>query len=213
MKHLFKRFFNRSKDNQGKIRNDNDFEIIENENNSTLRLDIDKYNQGEKKELFTEISNIFNLSLYEGHVEHGYSLNYLSNSKQCPRCFAETEQCYGNFIYATQIAPRVMFAPAGYFCTKCPTVIINEDIIRGGINKKFRFKGVLGLDYEGRKEPDFFKTWNGEESIYILDENQTAMGLSTFEQPLSQGSFKKKDKSKKRKKMARLSRKQNRPNK
>jgi hypothetical protein len=73
-----------------------------------------------------------------------------------------------------------MFAPAGHFCTKCPTVIVDENMIQAGIKRKFRFQGILGIEYEGKKEPDLFRTWNGQEAVYIFDENQVAVGLSTL---------------------------------
>ncbi len=38
----------------------------------------------------------------------------------------------------------------------------------------------LGIDYEGRDDPDFFKTWNGEKTVYILDEQQAMMGKSAW---------------------------------
>lgn len=66
-----------------------------------------------------------------------------------------------------------MFAPAGYFWTACPSVIIDEGIIRQGISAQFTYPGVLGLDHEGEQRPDILQTWNGEKTVYIFDENQS----------------------------------------
>lgn len=115
------------------------------------KLNMDDFSDGERQSLWSMASKISNLPLYEGHVEHGYGLDFAPTSQQCPRCRAATQQHYANFIYATQMAPRVMFAPAGYFCTKCPTVIIDEDMIRSAVDKRFNFQGVLGLDGSIRK--------------------------------------------------------------
>jgi hypothetical protein len=136
--------------------------------------------QSKEQGLSSTISQVTGISFYKGHVEHGYSADNVPTAQECPRCHAPTQQHYANWIYATQIAPRVMFAPAGHFCTKCPTVIVDENMIQAGIKRKFRFQGILGIDYETRKEPDAFRTWNGQEAVYLFDENQMAVGLSTF---------------------------------
>lgn len=174
------------------------------------KLNMDDFSDGERQSLWSMASKISNLPLYEGHVEHGYGLDFVPTSQQCPRCRAATQQHYANFIYATQMAPRVMFAPAGYFCTKCPTVIVDEDMIRSAVDKRFNFQGVLGLDYDGRERPDFFKTWNGKKTVYMLDEHQFAIGFGTIEPTHSQCSIKKEHKARQREHMAKQSRKQNR---
>ena len=58
---------------------------------------------------------------FEGTVEHGYAMRSVGSQLPCPRCNAATRQQMALFICATDIAPRVMFAAAGYFCTACPT--------------------------------------------------------------------------------------------
>ena len=82
-----------------------------------------------------------------------------------------------HFIYATDIAPRVMFAPAGHFCTACPTVIVDEKLIASGVKDGDRFRAVVGVDYVGKKPPDCFQTWNGHPLAYILDENEQVMDV------------------------------------
>jgi len=118
-----------------------------------------------KQELYSAARELSDLPFYEGDVEHGYGLRFVSHAQPCPRCRAATKQHYANFIYATQIAPRVMLAPAGYFCGSCPAVIIDEEMIRAAVSQKFIFQGVLGLDYDKKKAPDLFKTWNGKDAI------------------------------------------------
>lgn len=147
-----------------------------------LTFDTENLAPETRQVLWQEIAKVKDLTIYEGTVEHGYSLGAVSTTGQCPRCHAETRQQYANFIYATNIAPRVMFAPAGFFCAECPTVIIDEAMIVSGIAKKeFSFQGLVGIDHEGRKRPDLFKTWNGRKTVYILDEDGEPMGISTSE--------------------------------
>ena len=71
--------------------------------------------EDEKREFYATVSETLQLDLYTGHVKHGYSVDAVATQASCPRCHALTRQQVANFIYATQIAPRVMVAPAGYF--------------------------------------------------------------------------------------------------
>jgi hypothetical protein len=153
--------------------------LFERQDTTSARAGQDEA-QSKEQGLSSTISQVTGISFYKGHVEHGYSVDNVPTAQECPRCHAPTQQYYANWIYATQIAPRVMFAPAGRFCTKCPTVIVDENVIQAGIKRKFRFQGILGLEYEGKKEPDLFRTWNAQEAVYIFDENQTAVVLSTL---------------------------------
>jgi hypothetical protein len=176
-----------------------------------VSVNQENMDETEKESLRSLASELSNLTFFEGgHIKHGYSLHSVSNPAQCPRCKASTQQQYANFIYATNVAPRVMLAPAGYFCTKCPTVIVDEDLIQAGIRGKFKYQGVLGLDYEGSKEPDLLQTWNGSKPVYIFDENEVAMGLATLPPSAQQHSISKPRKMESRKRMAKESRKRNR---
>lgn len=182
-----------------------------------LNINIDGLSEGEKEVFFAEAVKKSDISAYEEHVEHAYSRRYAYQTEKCPRCGADTQQQYGNFIYATQIAVRVMFAPAGYFCTECPSVIIDEDIIINGITDcRFRFQGVLGIDYGEERKPDHFSTWNGKESVYVFNEDQLPMGISTCDpgysspQTLLSSHPKKQQRKKNRRKKANKSRRLNR---
>ena len=179
--------------------------------NKTLRtVNTDGLTDDEKREFYTTVSETSQLELYSGHVEHGYSVDAVPTISSCPRCHAPTRQHYANFIYATQIAPRVMFAPAGYFCTNCPTVIIDESLIRPGVSPQFTYQGVVGLDYDDEKPPDFLKMWNGETTVYLFDEHENPIGLTTTARLQATGSTKTKRQTNRTRKMAKASRKQNR---
>jgi hypothetical protein len=146
----------------------------------SVRVDLDQLGPDAQAEFKEAVSQISEFTFFEGHVEHGYSLERVSNQQECPRCHAPTRQYYAEWIYATQIAPRLMLAPAGYFCTRCPMVIVNEAMIRSGVKQEFEFLGVVGLNHEGGKSPDFFKTWNGHKAVHIFDEQGIHQGLSTL---------------------------------
>jgi hypothetical protein len=177
--------------------------------------------QSDRQSLLEQMTDHSGIPEWAGHVEDGFSLGAAARNYLCPKCDSPTRQHYANFIYATQIAPRLMFAPAGFFCTECPTVVVDEEMIQSSMEPQFKFQGVLGIDYHRKKEPDFFKSWNGKRAVYILDENQRPVGLET----ISQEEEKRSDQGrtnpqgnvrthrKKRKTMARQSRKQNRKRK
>lgn len=146
----------------------------------TVRVDLDQLGPGAQDEFKEVVSQVSEFTFFEGHVEHGYSLERVSSPQECPRCQARTRQHYAEWIYSTQIAPRLMLAPAGYFCTRCPTVIVDEALIRSGVKPGYKFLGVVGLDHEGGKNPDFFKTWNGHKVVHVFDERGIHQGLSAL---------------------------------
>ena len=173
-------------------------------------VNIDDFSEDEKREFYAKASEYSQLDIHTGHVEHAYAIRTVATSASCPRCQAPTQQQYANFIYATQQAPRVIFAPAGYFCTACPTVVIDEALIRQGVSRPFTYQGVLGIDHKDEQPPDFFKTWNSGKTLYIFDEDQNPIGLSTTSKLHATGAAKNKRASSRRKQMAKASRKQNR---
>jgi len=185
------------------------------ESTGILTVNTDNLTREGRQAIWEEIGKTTNLPIFEGKVEHGYSRFGVSETARCPRCHAETRQHYANFIYATDITQRVMFAPAGFFCSACPTVIIDEEMISGGVMGGFLFQGVVGIDYDKKKESDFFRTWNGKKSVYILDEDQKVMGLKSVDeneahQGVSHLSEKSKGKQKKKRHMAKKARRRNR---
>jgi len=158
------------------------------------------------------------IPIFHGHVEHGYAVDHAAEPGRCPRCGSDTELQYANFIYATQLALRSMFAPVGHFCTKCPAVVVEEDMIEAGIvDRRFHYERVIGVDYGGQKAPDYFRTWNGENLIYTFDEDENLVGVTprgrseTRHAPPTPKAASRKHASKKRRdKMAKRSRKKNR---
>ncbi len=180
-------------------------------------INTDRFSEREQQELYAELQRISGFTVFEGHVEHAYDLAEVADPGRCPRCNAQTEQQYANFIYATQIATRAMFAPAGYFCTECPSVVIDEEIIRCGIgDRRFEFECVLGIDYMGEREPDLFRTWNGKDAVYILDQDERPLGIATpspvrpYVHASANASKRRQRKKKQRQKMAKQSRRRNR---
>ena len=180
-----------------------------------LTVNTDDLTREGRQAVWEQIGKTSNLPIYEDNVEHGYTRFAVSETSRCPRCHAYTQQHYANFIYATDIAPRVMFAPAGFFCTACPTVIIDEEMIAAGVKEEFRFQGVVGIDYDKKKDPGLFRTWNGKKAVYVFDEDQKVIGLSGVDekeahQELLRFAEKNKQKQKKKRQMARKARKRNR---
>ena len=190
-------------------------EEMDAEEKMMLTVNTDNLSKETQRAVWEELGKKANLPIYRGTVEHGYPLTAVSQTGQCPRCHNKTQQHYANFIYATDTAPRVMFAPAGFFCIECPTVVIDEKMIEAGIKREYTFRGVVGIDYEGKKEPDLFRTWNGKEAVYVFDENKNVVGLTGIDSKerykgTSQITGKDREKLKRKRQMAKEARKRNR---
>jgi hypothetical protein len=185
-------------------------EVARDDQSIVQKVSIEDWSEDEKHDFYSAVSDYSQLDIYTGFVEHGYAMDTVATPACCPRCQAATQQQYANFIYATQRAPRVMFAPAGYFCTVCPAVVIDEALIRQGVRRPFTYQGVLGIDHQDKTRPDLFKTWNGARTLYIFDEDHNPIGLTTTAGLPSKGATRSKRQSDRRKQMAKVSRKQNR---
>ncbi|MCF7837407.1 MAG: hypothetical protein K9N49_02155 [Candidatus Marinimicrobia bacterium] len=142
-----------------------------------VTVDLDSFAPECRAELTEEIVRRTALPLFEGSVTHGYSKVFSGNTEKCPRCGSPTQQQTAHFIYATDIACRAMLVPAGFFCLACRTVIVDEQMISTGMKAGYRFRRVVGVDHFGKKDPDYFGTWNGEKPTYILDENEQVMDM------------------------------------
>lgn len=181
-----------------------------------VKTNLDGLSKEEQKKALQEITRGSEIPTHNSDVEHGYSLAKVANPAKCPRCGAPTELRYADFVYATQKSPRIMMAPAGYFCTRCPTVVVDEELLRRGVSRDFVYRGVIGIEYEDKKKGGPFKTWNGKETIVFFDEVENTMELLTKDKlVLSPGrasapSKQKTQKVARRRELARQSRKQNR---
>jgi hypothetical protein len=180
-----------------------------------VTVDLDTFGPETRPRLLEDLAQGSGLPIFEGPVHHGYSMRPVGPDLRCPRCHAATRQQMAHFIYATDVAPRVMFAPAGHFCPACPTVVVDEGLIERGLKEGYRFRAVVGLDYAGKKEPDFFRTWNGREPIYMVDECGQIMDLVTEDRlqagaPAAPAATRRDPAARTRRKMARQSRKRNR---
>jgi len=101
--------------------------------------------------------------------------------------------------------------PGGLFLTACPTVIIDEGMLRSGMTGGFHFQGVLAVDYEGERPPDLFRTWNAKPAVYMIDDDQMPQGSSGIGTTPGCHASRREHKTKQRSKMAKASRKRSRP--
>ena len=159
-------------------------EIKKSKEKDFVSFNLDEISEDEKEKFLDRVTRESGIDKFNGHIKHIYSYEKLGYEDVCPLCASNTKVCYADIIYATDIAPRVMYTP-GFFCTGCPTVIISEAIIREGIIGDFKYQGVLGLDYGKRRSPDLMETWNGKKPIYIFNEDQVPIGITTDVDPES----------------------------
>ena len=121
---------------------------------SLVRLNVDDWEPDTQQALHALAAKHANLTFYDGKVQHGYALSHVAPGRNVHAAMPTHNSTMP--IYATQTAPRVLFAPAGYFCTRCPTVIIDEAMVQAGITASFTLRGIVGIAYETRETPDFF---------------------------------------------------------
>lgn len=146
--------------------------------NKVHRVNLDGETTGkENLAVLQEFSKANKMPIFKGEAKHGYESDFLGYTDKCPNCQSPTEQMMSNFAYATQEKSRIMAAPAGHFCTKCPTVIIDDEMMRQGIDaSRFWYGGVFCIETGYSDEPHLFETFNGEKPIMILDEDMQNVG-------------------------------------
>jgi hypothetical protein len=179
---LFRRLFGKMGKEKSPDGGEESLRPIQFDQKDPMVIDIEGLSPEESQAVHAQIAKSTGFPIHKGRVEHAYSRNAVSRVEQCPRCKGQTRQESADFIYATDIAPRVMFAPAGFFCVDCPMVIIDEGMIASGMKRGFTFQGVVGIDHGRKKEPDLFRTWNGKKSVYVLDEDGKPLGISTHDE-------------------------------
>ncbi len=222
-------FFNSKKKSEG-IALDKESKVLYNKEEGIVKIERDGLQSSDDNLDFLKFaSKQSGFKIFRGKVEHAYESDYLGYKDHCPRCNAPTLKMYSHFPYATNDAMRVMSGPAGHFCTKCPTVIIDDDMMRSGIFvRASEYLGVVGVETGENDDPGLFSTLNGEDSIYFLsDESKEIEGIhSSVHQPCYRNVFdfidvdnnpsnrevarKNQIKSKKKNKSAREARKRNR---
>ena len=178
---LFRRLFGKRAKEKSPDAGEESLRAIQFDQNDPLVIDTEGLSPDGRQAVYGEIAKSTGFPTHEGKVEHAYARAAVSRTDRCPRCNGQTRQQSANFIYATNVAPRVMFAPAGFFCVDCPTVIIDEGMIASGVKRRFTFQGVVGIDHGKKKESDLFRTWNGKRSVYVLDEDGKPLGISTHD--------------------------------
>jgi hypothetical protein len=184
-------------------------------NRNGLTVELDALGPAARADVERELVAQNQLPLFVGDVEHAYTKAAVGETGLCPRCKSSTEKKCAHFIYATNVRSRVMLAPAGFFCTRCPTVIIDESILAAGMKPGLRFCGVVGINFGGRKEDCLFRTYNGRKPLYILDDERGIIGISTtppqlgFNNPKSGGGSSARIKKRKRQ-LAKQARRRNR---
>lgn len=144
-------------------------------------INNDELSESAKAAFARSVAEENGLPLFTGKINHAYDLGEIDDAKICPRCSAPTRQQYANWVYATNSTPRALVAPAGYFCTKCPTVVIDQKMLRQGVTRGYRYVQVLGLTNESGKGFHGFTTWNGAKPIYLFDEAGNPNGFADLD--------------------------------
>ncbi|WP_027002529.1 hypothetical protein [Hugenholtzia roseola] len=121
---------------------------------------------------------------YKRRTQFGYSLLRLRQHQNCPRCKAKTNLHYAVFVCATSNSETAqhILAPAGYFCEACPTVIIDEKVLKKGMTGG-RLKNILGIALE--TETLIFRGWNGHKTLPLFDQNNQPIDLKVSDEAIA----------------------------
>lgn len=217
--------FDKLKNKLKKIQLSNNSHAEVNKEDGIVRVIKDDYVSGKDNvEMLEYMSEQNELPIFKGEIEHAYESTFLGYTDKCPRCESETEQMMSNFPYATQGPSRILTAPVGFFCSNCPTVIIDDEIAKSAIKHGVEYCGVFSIETGYSTQPTLFKTLNGEKAIYILSEEQDVLGIAQSVHHIPSDDYMylpsrgkrntlpqaQRKKNKKRNKAARKSRKRNR---
>lgn len=142
-----------------------------------VRLSTDGLSPEAQAAIHAELAEESGQTFFIGKIENGYSLQSARHPDQCPQCQSPTKTHMASLIYATDQGPRVLTTRGVHFCTACPTVIVDEDMVERSIAEEFEYRGLLGLDFDGKAEPCFFQYWNEQEMILVVDQETGLMEL------------------------------------
>lgn len=152
------------------------------ERGAVLKCNVSQLDYDEQAQFFHVVNERMGYEPFKGPVKYAWGASAVETTDLCPRCGAATKVYTANFIYLTQIEIRGMYSPAGHYCTSCPSVIIDEEMVQAGISDpRYEYLGVAGVDYFGEREEDYFQQWNGKERVHIVDGEGCIVGLDTID--------------------------------
>src|SRR6266849_3544397 len=104
MARMIKRWLNRmlqhARTDQTATRHETEKDVVRFGDHSLARVTMEEWDPEAQQALRAAATAMSNLPFYEGKVHHGYAVRDLATSKRCPRCHADTQQHYADFIYA-----------------------------------------------------------------------------------------------------------------
>lgn len=152
--------------------------IKEDEEGIGAVFNVDEMSIEEGEDVFNSISKKGGISIFKGKIENGFSLAKVKSTDICPMCSGKIVQHYADFVYSNGETSRVNTSPFGYFCGSCPSVVIDVKRLSNALPDGVEFHGIGGVSTT-RDGLMLFKLWNNEKPIYILDEDQHFVGMTT----------------------------------
>jgi hypothetical protein len=176
---MFNLFNNKLKENEDFLEEQDGIIVAQNKESGNVRMSMNREFSGkdvrETIEAFAEKSGVSDI--FKGTIENAYESDFLGYVDKCPVCNHETKLMNSGFVYATQTRTRIASGPCGYFCTHCPTVIIDDDMMRQTVSPGFKYGGTVAIETGYAKTPLLFENFNGKKPTYVLDEYQNMDGI------------------------------------
>lgn len=136
-------------------------------------LDVTGISAEEKDKKFDEYAEKNGIPRYNPKnrsLKFGYSRSYAMSSTKCPQCDGKLEQHYAEVVYATDSRPKVSYTPAVFFCTECPTVVVDDSHIESSTTPDTEFRGVIAI--EAKPKAKLFEAWDNEPVEYVFDDQK-----------------------------------------
>lgn len=172
-------FFNKKlKDNEEFIAEQDGILVTKDKIDGNVKMSVEREMKSDeiRQTIETFAAHTGKLGIFKGNIDNAYESDFLGYTDKCPLCNHETEQMYSGFVYATQTRARVASGPCGHFCTNCPTVIIDDDLVRQAVSRGYKYGGTVAIE-TGYSKTILFKNFNGKKPTYVLGEDQGLEGI------------------------------------
>jgi hypothetical protein len=108
-------------------------------------------------------------------LQHVYRKQRGYDIDSCPKCNGDLTNYYVGLVYGSHRELRQHMSPCAYVCNPCNVVVLDEALPRGLAKLRgYPYTAPVGIYSLKRPAPptaelDFFKTYEGRETIFVLD--------------------------------------------
>jgi hypothetical protein len=116
-------------------------------------------------------------------IENGFSKEQYPDINTCPLCRATTERRYTRLFCKTLSGIGLYLGPVGWFCSGCPTVIIDDTAVRSEFSKEDGDIEIFAVQARDNDHPHPLKTWNKAWLFFFPNEDNSKSQFISFPFP------------------------------